>query len=311
MGTNSPRPEVPRQRRLPSFALYGEHALPGSVLLHVEPIASRSRRYDWEIGAHVHPGLQQVIWLRTGGVDTVLDEWRANGRGPLALVIPPGVAHAFRFEPDSDGCVLTLSAAWLAEGQSPAFGEVMTELFSAPHLIDYSERADEAARLDALFAVLLAEHGFALTAESPVPSWLARAVIWPLAQRVRQASRGRSARGAAMQSGHARWAALLEAHHRDHWPVSRYARQLGLSVERLNRLVRAETGQSAQAACHARLMREASRRLIHLDVPISRLAFDLGFADPAYFCRFFKRNAGVSPRAFRARHRGPSHSPAH
>ena len=32
----------------------------------------------------------------------------------------------------------------------------------------------------------------------------------------------------------------------------------------------------------------------------SNLAFELGFDDPAYFCRFFKRGMGVSPSAFRA-----------
>ena len=94
---------------------------------------------------------------------------------------------------------------------------------------------------------------------------------------------------------------LLEAHYLDHWPVSRYAERLGLSTERLNRLVRAETGRNAQALLHARLAREASRRLVHIAAPVSRLAFELGFEDPAYFCRFFKRHHGLSPSAYRTR----------
>ena len=46
--------------------------------------------------AHRHQGLHQVLWLRTGRVDAVLDETRTHNSGPVVLAIPPGVAHAFR-----------------------------------------------------------------------------------------------------------------------------------------------------------------------------------------------------------------------
>jgi AraC family transcriptional activator of pobA len=74
-----------------------------------------------------------------------------------------------------------------------------------------------------------------------------------------------------------------------------------LSAERLNRIVRAETGHTAQCLIHDRLAREATRWLIHAPIPVSELAFALGFDDPAYFCRFFKRQTGLSPRAYRER----------
>ena len=72
-----------------------------------------------------------------------------------------------------------------------------------------------------------------------------------------------------------------------------------MTPERLNRLTRAETGQSALDLVHARLAREACRRLTYVAAPISKLAFELGFDDPAYFCRFFKRHTGFNPRDYR------------
>ena len=130
--------------------------------------------------------------------------------------------------------------------------------------------------------------------------WLARAVVWR-AGRLRGARRGAAARAPARGSAalYTRWVALVEAHYREHWPVSRYAERLGLSAERLNRMVRAETGRSAQALLHARLVREACRRLVHVAAPVSSIAFELGFEDPAYFCRFFKRHVGQGPREYR------------
>ena len=172
----------------------------------------------------------------------------------------------------------------------------------------------EVQRLQALFDALLAEHQVS-DSGSPVPLWLARAVVWRLAQLALredrdQAKGGKGAPGARRaaadrQSLYTRWVVLMESHYLEHWPVSRYAERLGLSTERLNRMVRAETGLNAQALLHARLAREACRRLVHVAAPVSRLAFELGFEDPAYFCRFFKRHTGFSPRAFRTQQQGP------
>jgi AraC family transcriptional activator of pobA len=303
----SPKRRAPEAKRagsphLPAFALYGEAGAPAAELLHIEPIQSRSRRYDWEIDAHVHQGLHQVIWLRSGPVAAMLDETRANAKGPAIIVIPPGVAHAFRFSPASDGHVLTLNAALLAEGDAAEVGDALQALFAAPHTLALDAASPDVGRLQHLFEALQAEADAADSVASPVPRWLARAVVWRLArlnehQALAAAQRG----GAGRRSLYTRWVVLMEAHYLEHWPVSRYAERLGLTPERLNRMVRAETGLTAQALLHARLAREACRRLVHVAAPVSRLGYELGFEDPAYFCRFFKRQTGLGPREFRVR----------
>jgi AraC family transcriptional activator of pobA len=298
--SRSPAPSRARRRPkgLPAFALYGEPSRPGSPLLHIESIDARSRRYDWEIDAHVHQGLHQVLWLRSGRVAATLDESRSECEGPAALVMPPGVAHAFRFSPGADGFVLTVNATLLAEGDVDGVGEALHALFAAPRILELDAQSPDVARLQPLFAALHAESHGADGAEGPVPRWLARAVIWHLAQLTRRTG-PRAARG-GRQSLYTRWVVLLESHYREHWPVSRYADRLGLSAERLNRMLRTETGRGAQALIHARLAREACRRLVHVAAPVSSLAFELGFEDPAYFCRFVKRHTGLAPRAYRA-----------
>ncbi len=50
-------------------------------------------------------------------------------------------------------------------------------------------------------------------------------------------------------------------------------------------------------------MLEAKRSLIYTTLPVSKIAFDLGFNDPAYFSRFFAARAGLSPAAFRRTNR--------
>lgn len=316
-----PRPENPRRsvgqaahpspRRLPAFALYGEHGGPAPELLHIESIHSRSSLHDWEIGAHVHAGLHQVLWLQAGRAEAVLDESRNSCVGPAALVVPPGVAHAFRFSPNADGFVLTLNAARLAEGDAAAAGRALAGLFAAPRRLALDDAAPEALRLQRLFEALAAEQqgdgAPGVDGANPVPVWLARSIIWRLAQIAQRDGPGERAAGEAVSRTersalYTRWVVLVEANYRAHWPVSRYAGQLGLSTERLNRLVRAETGLNAQRVLHERLLREACRWLVHVAAPVSALAFELGFEDPAYFSRFFRRHTGLSPRAYRQRH---------
>lgn len=286
---------------LPAFALYGETGGPGPDLLHIESIDSRSRLYGWEIEAHVHQGLHQVLWLRHGRVAAMLDESRIECEGPAALVIPPGVAHAFRFSENCDGHVLTVNANLLTEGESGGLGGALQALFAAPRSLSLDPDSPDVARLQPLFEALHAENHSADSAEGPVPLWLARALIWRLAQTGRREVGDGPRRPAARNALYTKWVVMLEAHYLEHWPVSRYAERLGLSSERLNRMVRAETGVNAQVLLHQRLAREASRRLVHVAAPVSRLAFELGFEDPAYFCRFFKRQTGLSPRAYRQR----------
>jgi AraC family transcriptional activator of pobA len=248
----------------------------------------------------MHQGLHQVLWLRRGHVDAMLDESRVVNDGPVALVIPPGVAHAFRFAPHSDGFVLTVNAPLLAEGDAAAAGHALQTLFAAPRMLKLDAASPDAGRLQALFEALLQENEAADSADGPVPLWLTRAVVWRLAQLAQRDQAHATRRlGAGQQLLYTRWVVLMEANYLAHWPVSRYAERLGLSTERLNRMVRAETGLNAQALLHARLAREACRRLVHVAAPVSKLAFELGFDDPAYFCRFFKRHTGQSPRDYR------------
>ena len=280
-----------RASSIPAFALYGEAGTLPADQLHLEAIQSRSRLYRWEIDAHTHHALHQILWVEQGPARITLDGSRDTCDGPVAIIVPPGVVHEFRFTQQTDGQVLTFHPHAVIEGDLPATGEALNRLFAAPRVLRFEPAGLAARRLASLMNDLSDEFSAPDAAGSPVPQWLAR-------HAERQADEAHAGRRQG-QALFTRFVVLVEAHHREHWPVSRYAARLGLTPERLNRLTRAQTGQGALDLVHERLAREACRRLTYIAAPISKLAFELGFSDPAYFCRFFKRRTGQSPRDYR------------
>ncbi|MFI7518042.1 helix-turn-helix transcriptional regulator [Micromonospora globbae] len=87
--------------------------------------------------------------------------------------------------------------------------------------------------------------------------------------------------------------------------VEDYAARLGCSVRTLTRACLAMTGRSAKQVIDERVALQASRLLAATDEPIARIGRGLGFSEPTNFGRFFTREVGVSPGAFRAAREQP------
>ena len=92
---------------------------------------------------------------------------------------------------------------------------------------------------------------------------------------------------------------LVELHYRNHWKVTRYADELGVDYDRLNRTCRRVTGRNPTELIHERLTAEAKARLEISGVPLKQIAADLGFSDVTRFGHFFKRRTRISPGAYR------------
>lgn len=96
-----------------------------------------------------------------------------------------------------------------------------------------------------------------------------------------------------------RFRQLLEKDFALHHQVQHYAHQLGMSDKNLNRVCQSASGLSAKHNIARRINLEAKRLLVHTQLPIQAIAIDLGFDETTNFVKFFKRELGISPNAFR------------
>jgi AraC family transcriptional activator of pobA len=279
-----------RSASIRSYGLFGETAnLPDPM--HIETIAARSALHDWELAPHRHVRLHQLLLLRSGSGSAHL-EGQALPLAAMSLVsVPPGAVHAFAFERGTQGWVATL-ADDLVEQLLPRSGEERQALAAAGVFA-----AD--AALAPLMAQILAEFEGTAPSRALVLQGLC-AVLLGLAARAaaRAAPPPRDAPGSALLR---RFEALVDARLLEHPSVADCARALALTPTHLSRVLRAATGQPASRLIEARLMREARRQLAYTSLPVSTIAYTLGYADPAHFSRVFSRVEGLSPRAFRER----------
>ncbi|WP_256367788.1 AraC family transcriptional regulator [Mucilaginibacter sp. SG564] len=74
-----------------------------------------------------------------------------------------------------------------------------------------------------------------------------------------------------------------------------------LSANYFGDLVKKETGRTAVDHIKEKLFIAAKEKMNDRQKTISQIASELGFAYPQHFTRFFKRQCGILPRAFKKR----------
>ncbi len=92
---------------------------------------------------------------------------------------------------------------------------------------------------------------------------------------------------------------LIETHFRTAKDVSFYADQLNIRVASLNDNVKKITGITSGELIRYRIIDEAKKLLYTSDKNAKEIAFELGFEDPAYFSRFFKKYTNSTLSDFR------------
>jgi len=287
---------------IPSFLLYGE--TPDGAdppFVHIETIESRSRIYDWTIGAHRHDALSHVLLIRAGGGRFTLDGVERVFAASSVLTVPSKMVHGFDFLPETDGLVLTLSDSLLGLARDALVEPELAAEAAGPMLLDFAADAAGFAQISDALGRIGAELAQPRIGQMSAIRSLIALTLLALARAARfrgEASPYSSHDLKLVETLRRRIGArLAEAP-----TVAMLANDLGVTPARLNSACRRVAGCSTQHLQHAAVLAEAKRALLYTEQPISEVAYSLGFEDPAYFSRFFSSRTGRTPSAFRAQH---------
>jgi AraC family transcriptional regulator, transcriptional activator of pobA len=272
---------------IPAFGLYGEgHLFP--EILHVERILDRAEGHSWKIAPHRHPHLHQFLIIRKGHAELKIDGKTATIGQNWLVNIPPWAVHGFTFSPGTEGLVISLPVVEFSElfETNPTGSnlkhwqtcEIDLQLNTAAELLYETYQSVSFAR-----AVTLRSLGTFI-------GTLVAGALKP---------HNETAREFVSDGLVPRFEALVRARFRERLKLTDYATALAVSPSHLSRMSRQITGTSATRFVESVVFKEACNQLAYTRTPISRIGYDLGFDDAAYFSRAFRKHTGLSPGAYR------------
>ena len=284
-------------QHLPTYLLYAEDAgLPPSDVMHAESIAERSSLHSWEIRPHRHEALFQLFHVDSGTAEVLLDGELHTLRGPGAITIMPLAVHGFRWTSDVRGTVFTMLESHirqlLARDATLRDRLLQTRCARIP-----AARRREVGQAVAALSDEYAQH--APWRATAVDAAMARLFVM-LGRALPAAADKEPAVGARGVAHVQRLRTLVDERFREQPTLGELAGDIGITTTQLNRVCRAVLGHPALAVLHARICLEAQRELAYTTLSIKHIAYKLGFTDAGYFTRFFERETGATPSAWRA-----------
>lgn len=285
--------------RIPQYVLYGDDNSAGwAEMIGFERIHERSSVYDFHIAPHRHDGLFQILYIQQGSGTAFADGMRWPLRTGSLVVMPSNTVHGFDFSRDVDGQVITAAQRpleILASASAPALLGAIRQAA----VIDVNAAPRHREALEALLDAVQRESRTASTGQIAAGTALLFALFVQITriQETQSIYDGRShSRSATLIE---RFRAMVDARFREGLSIDACAKELGITAGQLSRLCRDTLGMSSRDILNARILQEAERELIYSSLSVKQIAATLGFADDAYFGRFFRKHRQLTPVAFR------------
>lgn len=284
---------------LQRYSLYGENLVDiAPEFLHIEPISTRSRLYDWSILPHTHPGIHQLLLLERGSGLLVADGVEAELAPCCLVAIPSHRVHGFRFDAASEGWICSFATELLHDRRLNAFGGPGAFGRRGTSIASIEPGSRNLARLQWVFGEIAEDLGKHPRRNMRHRLLAQLSLLLVLADELLDKSAHMQALG--RKDGLAlSFCELVDARYEQGWSVADLARELGTTAPTLNRACRAVLNKPPGAVVHDRLLLEAMRHLTYTSASISQISGNLGFNDPAYFARFFRTKTGMTATRFR------------
>lgn len=249
--------------------------------------------------AHVHP-FYEIVWFSKGAGTHTVDFADYPVADNTLFFISPGQVHSFDGNRHCQGMVIKVCSHLIDESQNTD-GLLKYNVFGTYDSVPYKRITPECADTIAHLAGML-ERETGMGGSIGHNDYL-QALVKMMIIHIERCQTGQhSGIFSPGRAAHRTFLAFrreIESSYRTTHTVKEYARRLGVSTKSLTNHVGECSEYSPLEMINNRIILEAKRMLRYSDMMIKEIADALGFDDPSYFIKFFKRLTKCSPAEYR------------
>ncbi len=249
---------------------------------------------------HIHE-FYQIIWFRHGKGNHRVDFTDYPVTDNTIFFVAPGQIHAFDGTGNYEGVIILFNASFFADEESSESIFLKYNVFNAYDSSPYYKVGnEEAERL--MFLVNEMNREYTLTGAFAHKDYMQYLLRLFLVRVQRSGERKEEAKLYVSNIANrtfVRFRQLLEQNFHNVHTVQEYADMLNISARTLTKYVSQSAHSSPLQIINDRIVLEAKRLLQHTSLNIKEIGYSLGFEDPSYFAKFFKRQEGIMPSEFR------------
>ncbi|SEJ75488.1 AraC-type DNA-binding protein [Dyadobacter sp. SG02] len=252
---------------------------------------------------HIH-SYYQIIWFKSGFGKHFVDFQEYDVIEDAMFFIGKGQVHYFDDNTDYDGVLIHFNELFVSKADSELNFFLKCDLFNNPfQLPSCCVAGENNDRLELVLDLMRTEISEvnSFGRDDMLQAFLKTFLIQ--VQRKKNAYEQTQGKTPFIVNGKraqlVRFVNLIDENFTKGLNVSDYASQLNISARTLSDLTNQTLNKTPSQMIQERVTLEAQRLLVHSSQQISQIGYRLGFEDPSYFVKFFKKHSGVSPSEFR------------
>jgi AraC family transcriptional activator of pobA len=266
--------------------------------LSVKIIDERARNHP-EIFKPHRDDHYMIILALSGSYKMMLDFDRIRSEGPSVLLIHPGQVHQLLEMESPDGIAIDFEPVFM-----PMYLENLFDIYQRETpIIAMISQFDMVKKLTDLLYISLYDKA---TYSDDFVSSLLMSFLMLVKDMFGFGSRQPIADTKAKSISN-EFKALVKHQFRDWKRPAQYAEALFISPGYLNEVTNQTTGKSVSAYIQQISVLEAKRLLFFTESDIKSISYQVGYEDPGYFSRLFKKITGLTPLDFRRQIHDPSY----
>jgi len=242
----------------------------------------------------------EIIWLKNGTGYHQIDLQNHPYAGSVMFMLAPGQIHKIKQQKTSEGYILKFLPSIFRQ-EKDFFNYILdTCLFDSDitgSVISIPEDIQEI--LEHLFLRMIEEFQQIETDSQNIVSSYLKILITHISRIKRKKINEDPATRDPRYTLFREFKIVIEKKYKKEHSVQYYAEILNTQPRSLNAVSREYAGRSAGEMIQDRILLEAQRYLYHETKNVKEIGYELGFDDPAYFTRFFKKHTGFAPQYFK------------